>query len=868
MPDPNPIATPVALPNYSGGQGIPTYPSPYGATQGGGTAGLVDKNKIINDSVQNAINQTQQLQKMQRDTQAYKEQQARNKGVADASNPPGASPSMDHSGFMDNVLHGLSSLGTGIKSIFGGGSTPAGIPAGPSTNAPAPQMEGPPTPQMPPPDAATAGPPTPAPPTAVPVQSQEDGGPVEPTITKSTTGDLLAQAVKEAGRAIFGTGAAARAGDKLADRDSQIQKTVVQSQMRGGVVRAEGTTPQFMKPQPTVLAFQSGGAIPAGPQSGFGVRDGGSPGIRGFEAGGAIPADANAPAAQEGPPSPTAAMDPATAQAHMSDIIDKLHGDMHAHALGDDDQSNHSRAIPIETISPAEAKQRQDSGGYLANGHPAPPVAMVDTGASDSAPPPAAPQGNAPTPAPQGAAPTSPGAPGSAPSQPPSPAIAASAASVQAVQNAPADDPAKTGVQTTSPSAEGKPHSITPDTWNKWDDSIDHAVYLSALAGHDPGQVRQALEANRNAYIQGHVLRYLASANVALQNGDQKGVEAAMRNAYYYMPDGQDLTVQKGPGGQLMYQDPVNPTKLDGNNVSRPNMIPVDAAHLQLLGQAMLNPMQVNQTIMEIRSSQAVAGLKQAQAAAAGETGRGNLLKGEGYLLRGQSEVSRDNAQNYKDLSAGDMDRARATWLQNHINNTVRQNKIDPQLVKGANDAGQMFEDAAQGQKTTVQGDPMTNPNVGKTTRDPTKSSIPGATPADIVSGKALASDIFMGGGGTVTAARAAQLATLAYTAKRSSHAGPNGKSVADFQTDPRTGDTHVWNKATKSWEAFKLPLTSANDAASGKMGPSSGDLDDVTRTMLAGNSSGQGGIPSGQDMPDEPDMKDQDMVDDDQKTS
>lgn len=837
------------MPTFNQPQGIPAlqpaqqYPTPYGQTQGGGTGGLVDKNKIINDSVQNAINQSQQLTKMSRDNQAYKEDQAHKQAMANASGLPG--PPTDHSNFMDSVLHGLSSLGAGVKSIFGGGG--GGIPAGP---APAAQMEGPPTPQAAP---AMEGPPTP-----VPVQSQEDGGEVTPPIHKSTTGELLVQGVKELGHALFGTGAAAQAGDKIADRPHNVLQTAdsIESKMDGGVISPpQGTVPQFQKPLPSVLAFQGGGAIPAGPQSGFGVRDGGTPGIRGFEAGGAITPDTPTP------------QDPAAAQSQLSDIIDKLHGDMHAHALGDDDQPNHSRAIPAEVITPKEANLRQQSGGFGADGRPAPQAAMVDQSPSPAPQPAPAPQGNAPTSAPQGAAPAPQGASGSPAPQPTNPGIAASASAVQAVQDAPPSDPAKTGVQTTSPSAEGKPHSITPDTWNRWDDNIDKAVQLAAIAGHDPGQVRQALEANRNAYIQGHVLRYLASANVALQNGDNKGVEAAMRNAYYYMPDGQDLTVQKGPGGQLMYQDPVNPTRIDGNNVAHPNMIPVDAAHLQLLGQAMLDPMQVNRTIMEIRSSQAAAQLKQAQALAAGRTGEGNYLKGAGIYATGQSHLNRTDAENYKDMSAGDMDRARATWLSNRITNTVKTNKIDPQLVKGANDAATMFEDGAQGQKTTVQGDPNMNPNVGKTTRDPTKSTIPGATPADITSGKALASDIFLGGGGNVSAARAAQLAVLAHTAKRSSHPGPDGKKVADFQTDPKTGDTHVWNRATQSWEAFKLPLTSATDAASGKLGPDPGELDEITKSMLASNS-GSGAIPSGPDYSNEPDMEDQKMVDDDAKPS
>lgn len=858
----------VILPNFNQPQGIPAlvpgqrYPTPYGQTQGGGTGGLVDKNKIINDSVQNAINQSQQLQNMARDRQAYKEQQNSNKANANAAGPPGAPPA-GHTDFMDSVLHGLSSLGTGIKSIFGGGGIPA--PA-----AAAAASEGPPTPQA---NPAAQGPPSPQMLAAQPapqIQSQEDGGPVQPEIHKFTTGELIQQGVKELGNALFGTGAAAKAGDKLADRDNQVRQAV-DSKMDGGPIRAEGTAPQFMKPQPTVLAFESGGAIPAGPNGGFGVRDGGTPGIRGFEEGGQIPAD-------QGPPTPTQlpSVHPAAAQIVMSDIIDKLHGDMHAHALGDDNVPNKDRGIatptdtsnpqgsatPVELISATEAQRRKASGGFLADGSTAPAAAMVDTQATGKG-----------VPAQISEAPTPP-APQAAPAQgaAPDPAVAASAASVQAVQNAPPSDPSKTGVQTTSPGAEGKPHSITPETWNRWDDNIDKAVQAAALAGHDPGQVRQALQANRNAYIQGHVLRYLASANVALQNGDKRGVEAALRNAYYYMPDGQDLQIQKGPDGQLMYQDPVNPTITDKNNVSHPNMIPVDAAHIQLLGQAMLDPMQVNKTIMEIRSSQAVAQLKQAQALAARDTGTGNRLRGEAAVQRANNQGDRVNAQNYKDLSEGDAYRARASWLRNHVSNTIRNNKIDPQLVKGANDAATMFEDGVVGQKTIAPGadDPNNiNPAAGKPTRDPKRSTIPGATQQDVIAGKALASDIFMGGGGTVTAARAAQLAVLAHAAKRATHPGPDGKQIANFQTNPKTGDTHVWNPATKSWEVFRLPLTSANDMASGKLGPSSEELDDVTKSMLADNGGGRGGIPSGSDPDDNgPDFEEQKMVDDEQQPS
>lgn len=758
----------TTMPVFNQPQGIPAlspvqqYPTPYGTSQGGGTGGLVDRNKIINDSVQNAINQTQQLQRMKRDQQSYEDQQKFAKGDQNAANLNGLPGAPPQQSFTDSLMHGLSALGSGIKSIFGGG-----IPAGPDPNAAGGQQVGPPSSAAPPP--TLQGPPAP------------QGPPM-----------------------------------------------VAQAQMDGGVVTPQGTAPQFMKPQPTVLAFQNGGAIP----SGFGVRDGGTPGIRGYEDGGAI--DPNA-----GPDAGPTQMHPAQAQTELADIVDKLHGDMHAHALGDDDQPNHSRAIPVETISPREAQLRQQSGGSLADGSAAPQAAMVDQGAPPSAAPPAAaaPQGAGPQAGPQAGAPSAQGA---------SPAVAASASAVQAVQNAPASDPAKTGQQVTSPGAEGKPHSITQEKWDDWDQRIDKAVGLAALAGHDPGQVRQALEANRNAYIQGHVLRYLSSANVALQNGDQKGVEAAMRNAYYYMPDGQDLTVQKDKDGNLVYQDPIDPYKIDNNNRKQPNMIPVDAMHLQLLGQAMLDPMNVQKTLQGVISARATAFKEMAQGRAAGVTAEGNLRKGTGIEYEGEAHKERVSSQNYKDLAEGDAARVRATAYANHVQNIFHQNKIDPQLIKGSQDAAAAFEDAAQGQKTTIEGDPTQNPNVGKTTRDPKKSSVPGATPADIVSGKALASDIFAGGGGSVTPQRAAQLATLAHVAKRSNHPGKDGKPVADFQTDPKTGDTHVWNRATKQWEAFKLPLTSAAAAASGSIGVTADDLDQAARgEQAAAGPGGQSGIPT-----------------------
>lgn len=795
----------VVMPNFNQpAQGIPTNQQPLYPVQsvvgaGGGTAGLVDRNKIINDSVQNALNQSNQIHQMHWAKQAHDEEQAKNKAVAQASGMPGATSATGdgHADFMSSVLQGLHSLGSGIANTFGGGKSaipaPSAATAPPAGSVP----QGPPAPSPAPVAAAPA--PAAAPPAPGAPAPMQDGGPVtDPPIHKSSLGELLVQGAKDLGHAVLGDGAGARAANAAKDSvENTTSRAATQGYQDGGVIKNEGVTPAFM--HPTVLAFENGGAIPA-----MGVVAGGTNGVQGFEDGGQIPADPGMVAAAQGPASPDA-------QSQLVHVIDKLHQDMHDHSLGDDDKPNNSQAIPA--------------------GGPAP-----------SAPGSGAPPPGGPPPA-QGAPPPAAGAPPA----PPSPQVAATA---QAVQSVATDPTAQSGKITTTPGAEGKPHSITTDKWNEWDQNIDHAVALAAQAGHDPGQVRSALEANRNAFVQGHVLRYLSAANVALLNGDQKNVEKAIRNAYYYMPDGQDLQVQKDKDGNLMYQDPVNPTVGGPDGKQVPNMLKVDAAHIQLLGQAMLDPQNVQQTIMEIRSSQAVQQLKQAQAHAAGVTAEGNFRKGTGIMLEGQSHAALVNSQNYKNLAEGDAVRIRATALANHLNNTVRQNKIDPQLIKGAQDASQAFEDAAQGQKTTVQGDPMTNPNVGKTTRDPTKSTLPKATPEDITQGKSIAGDIFMGSGGSMSPARAADLARLAVQAKRSNSPkpGPNGKvaSSPDFMTDPKTGDTHVWNKALKKWEAFRLPLTSSNDAASGNLGVTSDDLDDVAKAELASNSSGgQGAIPT-----------------------
>lgn len=760
--EPNPLVPATVMPNYAQQGAIPTYPAPFGTSQGGGTAGLVDKNKIINDGVQNAINQTQQLQKMRRDTQAYKEQQAANKDAAGAAN---ASPTGDgHADFMSSVLQGLHSLGSGVSNIFGGG----GIPA-PQQGQPLPAQNG-----------------ISAPPPAAPAPPQMGLGPV-------LAGTPMAQAIP--------------------------------GQMAGGPV----TQPEFMQPQPqpTIVGFQSGGAIPE--PGGMGVVTGGVRGISGFEDGGPIPAEQTASA----PPAAIAAAPqaPGAAQADMVHQIDELHKDMHAHALGDDDVPNNQRGTPV-------------------------------------APPPAAPA-----------------AQGAAPQAPADPKVQAAQASAAAVANTAPSDPAKTGVQTTSPSQEDKPHSIPTDKWQEWDSRIDKAVSSAALAGKDPGQVRQALEANRNAYVQGHVLRYLSSANVAALNGDQKGVQAAMKNAYYYMPDGQELSFQKDKDGNLQYQDPINPTKIDANNNTVPNMVPVDTAHIQMLGTAMLDPMNVQTTINNVRTNAAKIQLEHAQSQAALMTGQGNADKGAGIKMKGQSDLNRDAATNYHSFATGEASLIHANAIANHLKNVAaKMPNQDPAILKGSQDTADLFAKTAAGEygsqpamiadtRPGHQGEMTPNDPtvVGKPFRDATKIPVEmkDLNPSQLLEGQAVAGNIRLAQP-TMPPAEAVRLAALYAYGKANkpngTPKGPDGKPMANVHTDPKTGDTHVWNKSMKKWEAFKLPLQTSQDlATTGSILPAGSNGEDGTTNALLAQSpnyGGQGGIPGSPSEVDaaahEPDMEPQ----------
>ena len=647
-----------------------------------------------------------------RNSLQYKQDQAQQRVSSDAEwrthggqGPNPAYPATESDDFLAHIAHGLAAVGRGVKNLVGGPGQPA----------------------IPPPAAGAA------PVAAAPTQPQPlaYGGAVSDTASPKMDGNGVVQ------------------GGSFGLRGFE----------KGGAVsNQEPTAPAFMQPgsnlgpisnQPTILAFDQGGAIPAPPP-----------------AAAASPAPAPAQAAPAAAPpaqDPTAAVGPSAA-AH----IEAFHGKLMDAALDDQGQVKGKAGVPVNTQ--------------------------------------------------------------------------------QAVTDAAQNTAAKAGVPEESQSSSNQPHSLTPEWWDDTDQAIAKAASAAAAAGHDGGQVANALYASRNAFFQGHILRNLSAANVALQNGDQKGVEAALKNVNYYLPNGQDLTTQKDADGNLTYQDPIHPTTQDG----KPNMVPVDAAHIQMLGTAMLDPMNVNNLIMGARSAIAKQQLEAAQA-------QGEVLKGQGAFMRGSAAVQRagteaklEPSHAYLNLSAADKDRAQVNWLRVRLDQIGKETKADPTLLRGAQDASTMFEDTAVGPKTVIPSQvpdpkhpgqmiPNMDPNAGKPTRDPTKvdQRLKGASAEDITGGKALAGDIYIANKGTLSPAQAAEYAAQAHAGARGTHL-EGGKPVRNFKVDRANGHGWTWNPQTKSWNAFNLSPSGAAAAATGGTSPTPEDL-----AMTMSGSQSPGGIPS-----------------------
>lgn len=367
------------------------------------------------------------------------------------------------------------------------------------------------------------------------------------------------------------------------------------------------------------------------------------------------------------------------------------------------------------------------------------------------------------------------------------------------------------------------PHSITPDWWDQSDQLMRDAVGAAARAGHDPSQTLDALNHVRTSFIQGHVLRNLSAASVALQNGDNDAVEKALRNANYYLPNGQDLNVEKNGQGQLVYQNPLHPF-LDSNNMptdqdtGKPNMIPVDQAHLQYLGTAMLDPMKVNDLVLGARAAGAKMQLETARAQAALTTAEGARLRGEGAFATGAARLK----------TAGSQIGLNDAHAQYYSAAASRQMELasqgDKNSYKAGEDAAHGIFSLAQGLPTTVpvtdaKGNPTLSPAAGKTIRDPSKIPVglQGKSPEQVMQISSLAGEIASANAGRMPTATAQQIAIEIYNNNGATHRDPaSGKPVGNVVIDKTRKFGHFWNG--RSWIPFRMTPTTGGALASGQV--------------------------------------------------
>lgn len=87
--------------------------------------------------------------------------------------------------------------------------------------------------------------------------------------------------------------------------------------------------------------------------------------------------------------------------------------------------------------------------------------------------------------------------------------------------------------------------------------ALDDAAMEAARASGDIS-VFTALKSNTDVFLQGKLLNNLRTAQMALANKDMATAEKAIRQANYYVPNGQDIQMSKSPDGQLTWIDPIS----------------------------------------------------------------------------------------------------------------------------------------------------------------------------------------------------------------------------------------------------------------------------------------------------------------------
>ena len=401
-------------------------------------------------------------------------------------------------------------------------------------------------------------------------------------------------------------------------------------------------------------------------------------------------------------------------------------------------------------------------------------------------------------------------------------------------------------------------HSLSPEYWDQSDQKMAQAAQAAALAGHDPNQVMQALTNVRTSFIQSHMLRALQGANAALLNGDDKSVEQNLRNLNYYLPNGQDLSIKKDANGKLIYQDPIQPYVDDkGNPVAegapgaKPNLVPVDAAHIHMLGVNALDPMNVQNAILAARSAVSEQRLRAQEGTAKVLAAQGTEERGRGVLAEGEAKLKEVAATNVNKLSQAQWYQSRAAmdgYAMQRWKASMGQ-RIDPSTLKGAQGAASAVDDVLLGKKTAVpttdqEGNPSLSPAAGKVVHDP--GSVPkefaNVNPLEAGEIRATAGDLYIAQGGRMSPQQAAQTALQMHSAKGKFHKGADGSQQPDAYIHRETGEAGIYDKSSGKYIRFHIPPQSAAAMldGGGKM-----PEDAFLKSYLGANNASPGAIPS-----------------------
>jgi hypothetical protein len=176
------------------------------------------------------------------------------------------------------------------------------------------------------------------------------------------------------------------------------------------------------------------------------------------------------------------------------------------------------------------------------------------------------------------------------------------------------------------PKAKKKYKSFTQDDI----DELNQLAASAATAGGDP-KVYEALRGTARSYMQTKVLDQFRKAQVALQVGDEEGLEDALRAAYQYVPDGKDLKLKRNKEGKLMFRHPVSDDEL-----------PVNSEMLGLFMRGALDPVAFEETIYGRKKDKIEQGQKQQDIDIARQNAESGAIQADTGRFQ-QEETTRHN---------------------------------------------------------------------------------------------------------------------------------------------------------------------------------------------------------------------------------